>query len=441
MDLAGRTRRTLARLAVAGLLLTAGMVARIGRALRGQRAGGAIPRRSDGKVSLLVVGTFYNPNWIRSHLFPLARAANVADVRVVCSQAALAHPKLIYDVPPRWLSRLAGRAVSKVVWFFVVACRRRPHVAIGYHIMPNGLLALMASGLVGCRSIYQMTGGPVQFIGGGCGSENPLLHMQGGPSRTLENWMLGVGRLMDRIVVRGETARRFLRDHRVCDAAPIVTGSVDVDRFCPRPLPKRYDIAYVARLVPAKGLEPFLDIVAELKKRRAEIRAVVAGDGVLRESLIRRARELGVEENVAFLGQTDDVPGVLAQARLFMLVSPTEGLAIAMLEAMSAGLPVVVNDVGDLRDAIADGRSGILLSDRRPDCAAEVVLSLLEDAGRLEAMGAAARQTAVEHYSLGAVANRWAALLDGAGPSSVRTAGNHSGMLDAAATGRQGIAG
>jgi glycosyltransferase involved in cell wall biosynthesis len=387
------------------------------------------------------VGTFYNPNWIRSHLFPLAHAANVREVRVVCSQPGQAYRGLVYDVPPAWLRGLMGRSISKILWFFVVACRRRPDAAMGYHIMPNGLLCLMASGLLGCRSIYQMTGGPVQFIGGGWGSENPLLHMQGRPSRVLENWMFGMGRLLDMIVVRGNGAREFLHDRRICGSAPIVTGSVDVERFCPGAEPKCYDIACVSRLMPFKGLDLFLEVIALLKKSGREIRAAVVGDGVMRDSLLDQARQLGIEANVAFLGQTDDVPSILAKARLFMLISASEGLSIAMLEAMSAGLPVLVSDVGELRDAIDGGRAGILLSDRRPACMAEVVSGLLADPVRLEAMGAAARQVAVERYSLQAVAARWAAVLNGgersngspespAGPDpSALHAAGASGML------------
>ncbi len=207
-------RRTFAKLAVGSLLLTAGIVARVGRAVRGGTLASGNGRAARGRnkrgLKILVVGTFYNPNWIRSHLFPLAKAENVSEVAVVSSARGLEYPRVVYDVPPVWMGRVFGRAAAKALWFFVAAWRRKPDFAVGYHIMPNGLLTLMASGLFGCRSVYQMTGGPLQFAGGGYQSENPLLHMQGTPSRVLEGWMFGVGRLLDVIVVRGQSAAKVL---------------------------------------------------------------------------------------------------------------------------------------------------------------------------------------------------------------------------------------
>ena len=414
MDLRGLTRRTLAKLAVGTLLLTAGTVARMGRAMRGA-AGQSAGKTRGAKLRLLVVGNFFNTNWTRSHLFPLARAANVSGVTVVSSEAGPAYPGLAYQVPPAVLARLVGRAAAKVMWFFVVARRQRPDVAIGYHIMPNGLLCLGASGLLGCRGIYQMTGGPEQFIGGGYQSENPLLAMQGSPSAVLEGWMFGAGRLMDDIIVRGHKARRFLSANRVTDRAAIITGSVDCERFRPGQCDKPIDIAYVARLVPGKGLELFVEVLGELARCRGGLRAVIAGQGVLGESLRRRVAELGVQSNVTFLGRTDDVPGVLGRSRLFMLVSPHEGLSIAMLEAMGAGLPVVVSDVGELAEALAGSGAGVVLGDLAPAAVARVALELLDDPGRLAAMGAAARARAVQAYSLPAVARQWEALLGGTG--------------------------
>ncbi len=202
-----------------------------------------------------------------------------------------------------------------------------------------------------------------------------------------------------------------MRENRICGEAPIITGSVDTGRFAPNSRATSaaggYDIAYVSRLVECKGLELFLSIVAELKRRRPTVRAAIAGDGPLRTGLEQLASKLELNGNVLFLGQTDDVPAVLKSARLFMLVSPTEGMSISMLEAMSSALPVVVNDVGDLRDAMADEEAGILLKEQQPSKIADIVLGLLDDSERLSILGAAARRTAVKRYSLEALAASW----------------------------------
>ena len=123
----------------------------------------------------------------------------------------------------------------------------------------------------------------------------------------------------------------------------------------------------------------------------------VAGDGAQRAALAARARELGVAERVHWLGQRDDVPALLAAADLFVLASRSEGMAVAMLEAMAARRPVVCTDVGGVREALGaqEGRppAGWIVP---PDDAAALASALAGVAAGVRAGSAEVRARAEE---------------------------------------------
>ena len=399
----GWIERTVARGVVSILLLTAGMIARVGRACRG-----ATQRPKHGReIKVLVVGAFDNLNWMRSHIFPLAAARNVSQVIVVCPEAVMQQSRFTYDCPPRWLRSLSGSSIAKALWFLVAVVRYRPDVVIGYHMMPNALLALVASGLVGCKAIYQMTGGPIQVIGGGWISENPLMRRLGRASPMLERWMLQIVDLFDAVIVRGSNARDFLSQRGVGREVAVITGSVDTDRFSPNGNCTKYDLVTVGRMVPVKRPMLFLEIVRSLAEYRPNTRAAMLGDGPLLEEMRSAALGMGIADRVDFLGKVDDVPSVLQRSQVFVLTSANEGVSIAMLEAMSAGTLVAVSDVGECQDFVIPGRTGVLIEPTQPKVAARILETLLADKAELVRQSRLAREAVIRTSSLAAVATLW----------------------------------
>jgi glycosyltransferase involved in cell wall biosynthesis len=110
----------------------------------------------------------------------------------------------------------------------------------------------------------------------------------------------------------------------------------------------------VAQLVECKGHACLLEAMASLARIRPEIQLAIAGDGPLRASLEARARALGLQPRVRFLGHRRDVPDLLAAADLCVLPSLSEALGVALLEAMVAGCPIVTTTAGGIPDLTAD---------------------------------------------------------------------------------------
>jgi glycosyltransferase involved in cell wall biosynthesis len=402
----------LAHVAVAVLLTCTALFVHVARLFR--RLFHRDRRRRDvGCLRVLVVGTFYNENWFRSHIMPLSAARGLARIDVITDRPLFDVDKVRYVCPPRWCWTCFGRTLPRGALVFWTALRHRPDLLMGYHIMPNAVLCLLAARLFGGRALYQMTGGPIQIVGGGVGSENALLSRLRRHSPVLEKLLYHVVRLFDVVVVRGRRAADFVEANALARQVLIVSGSVDADRFRPHERAKEYDLVLVARHIKEKQPHLLLDIVAHLRHTHPDVRAALVGDGPLTAELEAQARRLGIEQNVCFLGKLERVEQVLASSKLFVLTSATEGLAIAMVEAMAAGLPVLAPDVGELSELLRDQENGIVIQPEKIEASAAQVSGLLDDQERLARMSAAARERAVARNGIAAVERRWDDYLDG----------------------------
>lgn len=359
--------------------------------------------RRTGHVA--VCGTFHNPNWFRAHATPLGRSG-VGQVTVVTDREQPEVAGVHVVCPPRWLRAALGRAGAKLVWTLRLGRHVRPDLYMGYHILPNSLVALWAGRLFGRPTCYQMTSGPSEVEGGGYRADNALLRRLGAPSARLERLALATVKEFDLVVVRGRGARRFLADHGVHQTA-VITGSVDAARFSAPP-ERPFDLVHLGQLIERKRPLEFVEIVAAASRARPTLRALIVGDGPLRDAVHRRRDELDLARHLDVRGQTAEVEEDLARARIFVLTSRSEGLSIAMAEAMMAGTVPVVSDVGDLRDLVRDGVTGYLVA---PDDRAgfvDRITHLLSEPERWARLSAAAAAAARAHAGLDHVSGLWA---------------------------------
>lgn len=124
----------------------------------------------------------------------------------------------------------------------------------------------------------------------------------------------------------------------------------------------------------------------------AGVQLDLVGDGPLLEETRALATALGVANRVHFLGRRHDVPALLAAADGFVLSSHSEGFPISTLEAMRAGLPVIVSDVGGAPEAVVEGRTGFVVPRADPAALGARLADLAASADRRRAFGAAGRE-------------------------------------------------
>lgn len=117
----------------------------------------------------------------------------------------------------------------------------------------------------------------------------------------------------------------------------------------------------IGRLSIQKGHTYLIDAISRLSlEYKNYLRFFIAGSGDLHNELENKIRELKIENQISLLGIRKDIPALLQAADIFVLPSIWEGLPLVILEAMSAGLPILTTDVEGIDDVIINGESGIV---------------------------------------------------------------------------------
>lgn len=243
---------------------------------------------------------------------------------------------------------------------------------------------------------------------------------EGQPARKLLDRHV-VARYSDAVIAVSEADRRRLIEtirmpvSRVVLIPNGITWPAHAD---PRPVraelgigPAAPVLAMTAILRPQKAIGVMLAAMQRLVPRHPGIRLLIAGPGDQRD-LRTEAERLMVAHAVTFLGPRLDVPEILAAADVGVLSSDFEGLPLAVLEYMAAGLPVVATDVGGLPQLVEPDRTGILVPRRDPGALAEAVSRILADPERARAMGQAGRRRQESEFSGEAMSRRVLALYE-----------------------------
>jgi glycosyltransferase involved in cell wall biosynthesis len=165
-------------------------------------------------------------------------------------------------------------------------------------------------------------------------------------------------------------------------------------------------IGAVGRLEEQKGHAHLLAAAAAVRRELPELVVLLVGEGRRQEDLQRQVRDLGLESSVRFLGTRRDLPEIFRALDLFVQPSLWEGLPLALLKAMGAGLPVVATRVSGSREAIVDGVNGCLVAPGDPEALARAILKLYRQPEARRRLGDAARRTVAERYSLEAMLKR-----------------------------------
>ncbi len=217
-----------------------------------------------------------------------------------------------------------------------------------------------------------------------------------------------LSRKTDRVIAVSESEARTFSSSGVVDAAKIrvVPNGIDPGPFeglSALPLeqlglnPELVTWAVVGLLNVAKGQDLALEALAAAGNEQVQL--LLAGHGELQAELEAKARALGVEQRVAFLGFRSDVPQLLAASDGLLLPSRWEGMPYIVLEAMAAGLPVLATPVDGALDLVLPGETGWLTEQVSAQALADTLrrASALSPEARAE-LGAAGRERVLAHF-------------------------------------------
>jgi glycosyltransferase involved in cell wall biosynthesis len=155
----------------------------------------------------------------------------------------------------------------------------------------------------------------------------------------------------------------------------------------------------IGRLEPQKAFSDLISAMVIVQKSRSDVFLAVVGGGSLGESIDQQIVDFGLQADVKMLGVRADVPRLLASSDFFVSSSHWEGMPIAVLEAMSAGLPIVATKVGDVPHIIGE-EHGILVEPGQPFELANAILTLLDKPDVCINMGRSARSYVSKHHDV-----------------------------------------
>jgi glycosyltransferase involved in cell wall biosynthesis len=153
-------------------------------------------------------------------------------------------------------------------------------------------------------------------------------------------------------------------------------------------------VGTVGRLVPVKGPEFLIEASKIIISKYPDTYFLFAGDGELRQSLEMKARQMGVNKNIIFLGWRDDVPKIISIFDIFVLPSLNEGMGRVLVEAMALHKPIVASRIGGIPDLVSHSKNGFLVPPKNTMELAKYIMVLLEDRRKRETMGFAGKEIA-----------------------------------------------
>ena len=279
--------------------------------------------------------------------------------------------------------------------------RVRPHI-VHTHTAKAGTLGRLAARLAGVPVVVHTYHGHV-------------LHSYFPRAKTrtflvIERWL---ARHTDRLLAVSDTVRLELLSFGIGTAEQVVTLplGLDLGRFlnCESLRgrvraelgldPETPLAGIVARLVPIKAHEIFLDAAARVAREVPRSQFLVVGDGERRAELEAYARRVGLAGRVRFLGWRSDLEGIYADLDVAVLTSRNEGSPVSLIEAMAAGRAVVATRVGGVPDLVDDGVTGVLVPSGDAASLAQAIAVLLADPERRRTLGQAGRKRAYPAFS------------------------------------------
>ncbi len=215
-------------------------------------------------------------------------------------------------------------------------------------------------------------------------------------SQSTKNWA---------IQTEGISPERVQVIYNAIDLEPYKTiteqDGVNVRKELGIPLDVRV-VGIVANLRPVKGIDVFLRAAAIVKKRLPDTWFVIVGDGEERQNAKILSKELGIKDNVYFAGRRTDIPRLLSAFDVGVLSSHSESFSNSVIEYLAAGLPVVATDVGGCREAIADGKTGFIVTVGNNQQLAQGIMDILKQNCFADRQGEI-KQSALRLFSLQAM--------------------------------------
>ena len=273
---------------------------------------------------------------------------------------------------------------------YILLIKENPTI-VHSHTSKAGLLGRLAAKLAGVPIIVHTPHGHV-FFG------------YFGPFKTKIFILLEklASRITDKIVTLSNREKEDYISFKIAeeDRLSVICSGIELNKFKESLLSEKQNlkkelgipensliVGTAGRLVPVKGPEFLIKAAKYIISKYPDTYFIFTGDGPLENGLKRKALEMGISDNIIFLGLRDDVAKIISIYDIFVLPSLNEGMGRVLAEAMALGKPIVASNIGGIPDLVIHGKNGFLVPPKNPKELAKYIQVLIEDKGKREKMG------------------------------------------------------
>jgi glycosyltransferase involved in cell wall biosynthesis len=159
-------------------------------------------------------------------------------------------------------------------------------------------------------------------------------------------------------------------------------------------------IGTIARLRKEKGVKYLIQSAVKISDAFPDAVFLIAGDGPLRNELVDLTKKLGLETKVVFAGFCEDIQSIFSIINIVAVPSISEGLGIAILEAMAMSKPIVATNVGGIIEILKDGETGLLVPPKDPNILADKIIYLINNKNEARRLGLNAKEESKIHDNI-----------------------------------------
>ena len=183
----------------------------------------------------------------------------------------------------------------------------------------------------------------------------------------------------DKLIAVSESVKKFIINRRMASKNKIVKISGAITPIAPAAHRPQYTIGMLASLNRTKGYDILLDALPIAVEKYPQIKCLVGGEGELFSGLRNQSHRLGIDSQIEWLGKIKNKEKFYQKLSIYVHPSRSESFGMSVLEAMSAGVPVVCSNKGSLKEIISDGQNGLLARPLNAYALANAIIRLFSD--------------------------------------------------------------
>jgi len=324
---------------------------------------------------------------------PLVQMDEIGRIIVVRKDKGPDISKLSYRILPRWCRNpLLNLIITPfILWREVL--RQKADFILAYHYLPHFYFAWIVGKLTRKPYVLGQTGTDIQALG----------------AKPLGGWLMRhiLRNALSFNVPGTQTLQFWISQGVPPERIRVLHSTIDTDYMIPIEQPRKYDFVFVGRLTEVKRIDKLIVATAALVKDFPDLRICLVGDGHLMQPLKKLSAAHGLQDNLDFVGLQSNIRDWLNSAHAFVMMSDSEGLPCAMMEAMSCGLICIAPMVNNMADLIRHGETGFGFDTTNVAQLTELMLYVLKNRESLEHTRQNARDHIIAHHSFQRAREEW----------------------------------